>query len=225
MEQLVAALQLSLTEVTQEVVNLRATVATNEQAMTALQATANSAWTRQDSRMNILEKEIEEAKRMQGQGNNVKEFHWNLEHKGTLKEYAGDSKAYRPWARRFSAVCNSKVDGFRIAFAWAEKMQTVINDSDLQGTGWGEIMKANTRVFDLLSLVCTGKALRKVETTPGTAQGFEAWRRLARQYMPTSRLTRIDRLNQLTHVEPCSSMKEFLGKIESRDVGASLDEM
>ena len=36
MEQLVAALQLSLTEVTQEVVNLRATVATNEQAMTAL---------------------------------------------------------------------------------------------------------------------------------------------------------------------------------------------
>ena len=33
--------------------------------------------------------------------------------------------------------------------------------------------------------------------------------------MPTSRLTRIDRLNQLTHVEPCSSMKEVLGKIET----------
>ena len=33
--------------------------------------------------------------------------------------------------------------------------------------------------------------------------------------MPTSRLTRIDRLNQLTHVEPCGSMKEVLGKIET----------
>ena len=165
MEQLVAALQVSLTEVTQEVVNIRATVTATEQAMNAWQGTANAAWTRQDSRMNILEKEIEEAKRMQGQGNNVKEFHWNLEHKGTLKEYAGDTKAYRAWARRFSAFCNSKVDEFRIAFAWEEKMQTAINDSDLQGTGWNEIMKANTRVFDLLSLVCTGEALRKVETT------------------------------------------------------------
>ena len=99
MEQLIAALQMSLTEVTQEVVNLRATVVTNANALTALQATANSAWARQDDRMNYLEKEIEEAKKMQGQGTNVKEFHWNLEHKGTLKEYAGDPKAYRQWAR------------------------------------------------------------------------------------------------------------------------------
>ena len=94
MEQLVAALQVSLTEVTQEVVNFRATVTTTEQAINALQGTANAAWTRQDSRMNVLEKEIEEARKMQGQGSSVKEFHWNLEHKGTLKEYAGDSKAY-----------------------------------------------------------------------------------------------------------------------------------
>ena len=91
----------------------------------------------------------------------------------------------------------------------------MITDHDLQQTGWSEIHKANTSVYDLLSLVCSGDALRKVETTPGEAQGFEAWRRLARQYMPTSRLTRIDRLNQLTHIEPCGSMKEVLGKIET----------
>ena len=215
MQQIITALQLSLTEVTQEVHNLRATVTTSGTALTALQATANSAWTKQDDRMIELEKDIDETKKMLSQGGNVKEFHWNLEHKGTLKEYSGDQKSYKTWARRFSAFCNSKVDGFRVAFAWAEKVQNVITDQDLQNTGWSEIAKANTRVYDLLSLVCSGEALRKVETTPGTAQGFEAWRRLARQYMPTSRLTRIDRLNQLTHVEPCSSMKEVLGKIET----------
>ena len=165
--------------------------------------------------MNYLEKEIEEAKKMQGQGTNVKEFHWNLDHKGTLKKCAGDPKAYRQWARRFSAFCNSKVDGFRVAFASAEKVQNVITETELQSTGWIEIMKAKTRVYDLLSLVCTGEALRKIDTTPGTAQRLEAWRRLARRYMPTSRLTRIDRLNQLTHVKPCSYMKEVLSKIET----------
>ena len=141
--------------------------------------------------------------------------HWNLEHKGTVKEYGGDQKSYRQWAKRLSAFCNSKVDGFRVALVWAEKIQNPITDEDLRNTGWDQIHKANTKLFDLLSLVTNGDALRKVETTPGEAQGFEAWRRLARQYMPTSRLTRIDRLNALMHVEPCSSMKEVLGKIET----------
>ena len=119
MQQIITALQLSLTEVTQEVHNLRATVTTSGTALTALQATANSAWTKQDNRMNEFEKEIEETKKMLSQGGNAKEFHWNLEHKGTLKEYSGDQKSYKTWARRFSAFCNSKVDGFRVALAWA----------------------------------------------------------------------------------------------------------
>ena len=84
-------------------------------------------------------------------------------------------------------------------------MQNIITEDDLQNTGWIEIMKANTRVYDLLSLVCTGEALRKVETTPGTAQGFEAWRRLARQYMPTSRLTRTGRRSKISHLNGKSS--------------------
>ena len=107
---------------------------------------------KQDDRMNDLEKEIENARTLiaQGGGSSVKELYWNLEHKGTLKEYSGDPKSYKAWARRFSAFCNSKVDGFRVALVWAEKMQSVISNHDLQQTGWNEIRKANTRVFDLL---------------------------------------------------------------------------
>ena len=44
MQQIITALQLSLTEVTQELVNLRVTVTTSSTALTALQATANAAW-------------------------------------------------------------------------------------------------------------------------------------------------------------------------------------
>ena len=75
-------------------------------------------------------------------------------------------------------------------------------------------MAANSKMYDLLSLITSAEALAKVEATPGEAQGFEAWRRLARQCMSTSRLTRIDRLNMITHVEPCQNMREVLGKIE-----------
>ena len=218
MNQILTAVQQSMTEVTQEVVNLRATVTANGTAMAALQATANAAWDAQKTRMDDIEKDLEEAQSQIRRGGGVREErteNWNLEHKGTVKEYGGDQKSYRQWAKRLSAFCNSKIDGFRVALVWAERIQTPITDVDLRNTGWDHIHKANTRLYDLLILVTSGDALRKVETTPGEAQWVEAWRRLARQYMPTSRLTRIDRLNALTHVEPCSSMKEVLGKIQT----------
>ena len=73
---------------------------------------------------------------------------------------------------------------------------------------------ANTKLFDLLVQVCTGDALSKVETTTGEEQGFEAWRRLARQYEPTSRLTKVAKLNSIMNRTTCSSMRDMLGKIE-----------
>ena len=105
MQQSITALQQSLTEVTQEVVNLRAAAATSSASLSALQATANTAWDAQAARMNALEKEIEEARDLIRQGGNQgpREHMWNLEHKGIFKEYAGDQKSYRSWAKRFSA--------------------------------------------------------------------------------------------------------------------------
>ena len=139
----------------------------------------------------------------------------NLEHKGALKEYSGEKKSYRPWAKKVMAFCISKVDGFRKALLWAEKMQSPITDRDVQATGWEHIQAANSKLYDLLSLITTLDALAKVETTPGEAQGFEAWRRFARQYMPISRLTRIDRFNLIMHTEPCANMREVFSKIEN----------
>ena len=105
MQQVITALQQSLTEVTQEVVNLRVTVTASGAAMIALQATANAAWDTQAARMDVLEKELEDARALIAQGGHrePKEHFWNLEHKGTPKEYSGDQKSCRPWARRLSA--------------------------------------------------------------------------------------------------------------------------
>ena len=110
---------------TQEVVNLRATATASGAALTALQATANAAWDSQAQRMDTLEKELEDTRGLLAQVGNQgpREHFWNLEHKGTLKEYSGDQKSYRPWARRLTAFCNSKVGGFRVALVWAEKIQ------------------------------------------------------------------------------------------------------
>ena len=93
-------------------------------------------------------------------------------------------------------------------------MKEPIAATELEGTQWEANAAANTKLYDLLIQICTGDALSKAETTPGKEQGFEAWRRLARQCEPTSRLTRIDRLNILTHTSPCSNMKEMLSKVE-----------
>ena len=62
MQQIITALQQSLTEVTQEVVNLRATVTTSGAVLIALQATANAAWDTQATRMDTLEEELENAR-------------------------------------------------------------------------------------------------------------------------------------------------------------------
>ena len=111
-------------------------------------------------------------------------------------------------------VCNSKQNGFRKALKGAAKHPTAIDDAALAGTQWEHIMPANTKLYDLLSAVCESDALLKIETTPGDDQGFEAWRRIARQFDPISKLTKIERLNQILNTETCKTIKELMGKIE-----------
>ena len=215
---MITALQQAIIDLTTEVGAVKANLNTTATSLHTLNGTSNTSWGDLTTRLDDIEKEITEMQAKMQIGNHgasSKPHYWNFEHKGTLKEYAGDRKAYRPWAKKVAAFCNSKVDGFRKALLWAEKMQAPITAGDLAATQWEHVDLANSKLFDLLSLITVGDALTKVETTPGESQGFEAWRRLARQYMPTSRLTRIDRLNNILHTEVCNNMREVLGKIES----------
>ena len=131
-----------------------------------------------------------------------------------MKEFSGDKKLYRPWTKKVQAFCNTKRPGFREALIWASKLTDAISQANLTATNWEHIDAANTKLYDMLAQVCTGDALTEVETTPGKEQGFEAWRRISRMCEPSSRLTRIDRLNLITHTSPCSNMKDMLSKVE-----------
>ena len=135
--------------------------------------------------------------------------------KGGIKDFSGDKKLYRPWTKKVQAFCNTKRPGFCKALLWAAKLKDPITPVELDGTMWEHIASANTKLYDMLVQVCTSDALSKVETTPGEEQAFEAWHRLARMCEPSSHLTRIDRLNLITHTSPCSNMKEMLSKAES----------
>ena len=143
-----------------------------------------------------------------GDGGQRPDREWDLAHKGDLKEFGGDKKGYRPWTKKVQAFCNTKKSGFRKALLWAAKVKEPITQQNLVDTQWDHIDAANTKLYDLLVQICSGEALTKIETTPGEEAGFEAWRRLARLCEPTSRLTRIDRLNMITHTTPCSNMRE-----------------
>ena len=76
------------------------------------------------------------------------------------------------------------------ALIWAAKLKDPITQVELDATQWGHIGAANTKLYDMLIQTCTADALTKIETTPGEEQGFEEWRRLARQCEPTRRASR-----------------------------------
>ena len=141
-------------------------------------------------------------------------YEWDFLHKGGFKEFNGDKKAYRPWTKKVQAVCNTKRPWFRKALIPASKLKEPISAANLASTQWEHIDAANTKLYDMLAQVCTHEALTKVETTLGDEQGIAVWRRITRMCEPSSRLTRIDRLNLITHTSPCSSMKEILTKVE-----------
>ena len=179
MSQMITALQQGLLDLTQEVGAVKNNLNTTAASVQSLSGTSKTSWGDLTKRLDDIGDEITEIQAKIQLGNHGaigKTYHWNLEHKGTLKDYTGDRKAYRPWAKKVAAFCNSKVDGFRKALIWAEGMQAPITAQDLSATQWEHIELANSRLFDLLSLITSGDALAKVETTPGESQGFEAWR-------------------------------------------------
>ena len=153
MQQMLMSLQQSLMELTQEMQQMKVKVDASTDGLATLEATSEGAWGSLTKRLDEANAEITEAQSQIRRGGGGGGGHrdddgprWNLEHKGTLKEYGGDKKAYRPWAKKVMAFCNSKVDGFRKALIWAEKMQSPISEQDLQGTGWPHIMHANSKL-------------------------------------------------------------------------------
>ena len=225
MQSVIAALQQQLTDVTQETVNLRTLVAQNRTAVESLTATSTQSWATQSARLDSLENDLGDTQAQVrrsggaggGGGGDAREpKEWNLLHKGDVDKYSGDRKQYRAWSRKLIAFANSKKSGFRKALKWAEKLAAPITSVEIAWAQqqWEHTEAANTKLYDLLVQVCTGDALPKVETTAGDEQEFEAWRRLARQYEPTSRLTKVGKLNSIMNTTTCSSMRDMLGKIE-----------
>ena len=149
MQNMIMGLQQSLVDLTNEVQQLKTKGEATATGLTTLTNTSTNAWAGIVKRLDDAGAEIENVKNKIGSGGGGGHdggARWNLEHKGTLKEYSGDKKQYRPWAKKVMAFCNSKCDGFRKALIWAEKMQTPITDHDLQATAWPAIMTANSKL-------------------------------------------------------------------------------
>ena len=225
MEAMMTAMRQSMTDLTTEMVNVRtilaqtqALVNQNQSGLNTLTATSTAAWQEKDKKINDMKDAIDDLQaqlRRTGGRDDSQQKYWHLEHKGTLKVYDGSKKDYRAWSKQVMAFCNTKQPGFRKALKWAEQQQTQIGQQELMSTQWEHIESANQKLYDLLVQITADQALLKVETTPGEDQGFESWRRIARQYDPSSRLTKIDRLNAITMTQQSTSIKELLSKIES----------
>jgi hypothetical protein len=184
MQATIEALRASLTEVTTEVVKLRASADASAAQIASLTSSSKDAWEGLTARVDQTESDITDVqghiRRGGGPGDGgVREREpreWDLMHKGDLKEFNGDKKVYKAWTEKVHAFCNTKRPGFRKALIWASRLKAPVTATDLSNTQWDYIEAANTKLSDMLITVCTHEALAKVQTTPGDEQGFEAWR-------------------------------------------------
>ena len=196
-------------------VSLRTAANASATQIATLTAASKAAWEGLTARADQTESDVTDVqghvRRGGGPGDGGQRpervYKWDLLHKGDLKEFSGDKKAYRQWTQKVQAFCNSKRPGFRKALICASRIKDLISVANLASTHWDHIDAANTKLYDMLSQVCTHEALTKVQITLGDEQVFEAWSRIARMCEPSSRLTRIDWVNLITHTTQCSSTK------------------
>ena len=216
MQATIDALNTTVRDLAAEVVQLRTVATQAHQQIGLLTQKSTDAWAEQTKLINGLDVDLKDLETKVGNGGGgEKKQYWNLDTKGQVAEYSGDPKVWRGWAKKVMAFCNGRQPGFRKALLWAAQQQVPIDDASLTATNWEHIKEANQKLYDLLITVTTDKALQKVETTVGDDPGFECWRRLARQNDPTSRFTKIDRLNNITQTTESTSMRDLLNKIEA----------
>ena len=211
MDQVVLVMQQTIGDLTRQLIDVQAREAD-------LRIEAKKAWDKQEAEAVNMETEIDDLKDKISNGQKDKRdpgSFWHLDHKGGLQNFDGDKSKYRAWAVKLKAFANSKQSGFRKALVWAEKMKEPITDADLQATSWEPVMLANSRLFDLLVGITSGDAQTKMHTTKGEEQGFEAWRRIKQMADPAGALNELDRLNGLTQVPKCATMKGVMKQLET----------
>ena len=69
---------------------------------------------------------------------------------------------------------------------------------------WSGAEEANSKLHDLLCMICDGGAQTISEETPG--QGLEAWRQLALRFHPIGESYTFDSMNALMNQPRCKSM-------------------
>ena len=165
------ALRGSLTEVTTEVISLRAAANASATAIANLTATSNSALGGHATRMDQIDSDITDVQGHVRRGGGVEvssyEREWDLLHKGDFKEFNGDKKLYRAWVKKAQAFCSTKRPGIRKALLWAAKLKDPITQGKLDSTQWEHIGAANTKLYDMLIQTCIADALMKIETGAG----------------------------------------------------------
>ena len=89
-------------------------------------------------------------------------------------------ETFKPWTKRLKAFCNAKVPGFRYALEAAERADIEVDDTAIARLGWEPAVSADKKLYDLLGLICSGKALTIIERHP--EHGFEAFRQLNKRF-------------------------------------------
>ena len=101
MQSTIEALRVSLTEVTTEVISLRAAANASASQIATLTATSTSAWEGLTARADQTESDVTDVQGLirrggrPGDGGQRFDREWGLAHKGDLKEFSGKKQQYR----------------------------------------------------------------------------------------------------------------------------------
>ena len=124
------------------------------------------------------------------------------------KKFRGDKdEEYKDWAKTVKVWTNNKIDGFKDALEWAEDHKEEIDQPARVMCQWLRIEEANRVLYIFLEAMTEGGALSIVEQCKN--EGFEAWRRLAKRYKPSSGTLDLNKFQGMLTRGECKSIEEL----------------
>ena len=139
LQDMLTALRQVLDDTTRELMTVKAEVVEARRQEVYLHAKTQTGWDALDERIHTLEADAADAGIDARTERPKKDRWWDLEHKGTLKEFSRDTKGYTAWAKKVKAFCKSKQHGFRKVLNWAEKSEVPIGQELMKAVQWEHI--------------------------------------------------------------------------------------
>lgn len=116
---------------------------------------------------------------------------------------------WKSWAKKVRHYTNAKLPGYREALEATERLGNdhPVDEGIMNGWGWDDAVRANSRLHDMLMVITGGEAQGIVETVPG--KGFEAWQLVSVRFNSVGEMYTYDKMSAIMRQNPVKHISEI----------------